>query len=378
MSGMTKVGTGAKLEDSNIARYGSKEHKDAKKAAAQTETAWAGAGQKVGVEIWRIEKFQVIRWPTSQYGSFFSGDSYIVLNSYKTPDSDAFKYNVHFWLGKETSQDEAGTAAYKTVELDDLLGDVPVQFREVEGFESKEFMDIFKGKICYMDGGVDSGFNHVKPTEYKARLLHLKSTANKKNVRVSQVPLAAASLNDGDVFILDNGMELIQWNGKSSGIFEKRKAADVIQALRNDRNGRPSIKVMDGVEENPSFWTALGESKCPASVHAAIPDTDEKIPDVEPSLWRLSDASGKLQMTVEAKGKSNIKKSLLDQNDVFILDTSTHLFAWVGNKASSDEKTKATILGSDYLVAQGRNPRQVSIQREISGRETKAFWSHFV
>jgi len=83
-------------------------------------------------------------------------------------------------------------------------------------------------------------------------------------------------------------------------------------------------------------------------------------------------------MTAEAKGKSNIKKSLLDQNDVFILDTATHLFAWVGSKASSDEKTKATILGSDYLVAQGRNPRQISIQREISGRETKNFWSHFV
>jgi gelsolin len=377
MSGMTKVGTGAKLEDSNIANYGSKEHKDAKKAAAQSEQAWAGAGQKVGVQIWRIEKFQVVPWPVSQYGSFFSGDSYIVLNSYKTPDSDAMKYNVHFWLGKETSQDEAGTAAYKTVELDDLLGDVPVQYREVEGYESKEFMDIFKGKIVTMDGGVDSGFNQVKPTEYKPRLLHMKSTANKKNVRVSQVPLAVASLNDGDVFILDNGMEIIQWNGKSSGIFEKRKAAEIVLALRNDRNGRPVSTVMDGVEAHATFWPALGASTAPASVHAAIPDTDDKVPDHEPSLWRLSDASGKLQMTSEAKGKSNIKKSLLDQNYVFILDVGTHLFVWIGNKTSSDEKTKATIFGSDYLVAQGRNPRTTAIQREISGRETKNFGSSF-
>lgn len=37
----------------------------------------------------------------------------------KTPDAEALSYDLHFWLGENTSQDEAGTAAYKTVELDD-------------------------------------------------------------------------------------------------------------------------------------------------------------------------------------------------------------------------------------------------------------------
>ncbi len=30
-------------------------------------------------------------------------------------------YDVHFWIGAESSQDEYGTAAYKTVELDTLV-----------------------------------------------------------------------------------------------------------------------------------------------------------------------------------------------------------------------------------------------------------------
>jgi hypothetical protein len=92
-------------------------------------------------------------------GTFYSGDSYILLNTYKKkPDSPALAWDVHFWLGKFTTQDEAGTAAYKTVELDDLLGGAPVQHREVQGHESDLFLGYFKNQIKILDGGVDSGF----------------------------------------------------------------------------------------------------------------------------------------------------------------------------------------------------------------------------
>jgi gelsolin len=56
------------VSDSNIANLGSDLEKKVRENAAQTEAAWKNAGQKVGLEIWRIEKFQVVAWPKDQFG----------------------------------------------------------------------------------------------------------------------------------------------------------------------------------------------------------------------------------------------------------------------------------------------------------------------
>lgn len=55
-------------------------------------------------------------------------------------------YDVHFWIGRNSTQDEYGTAAYKTVELDTYHDDKPIQHREVEGNESNLFKSYF-GKL---------------------------------------------------------------------------------------------------------------------------------------------------------------------------------------------------------------------------------------
>jgi len=359
-----------KLEDSNIANYGGKDHKDSKLASAKTEAAWKGAGQKVGVEIWRIEKFQVVPWAKDKYGTFFNGDSYIVLNTYKNPGSDALKYNVHFWLGSETSQDEMGTAAYKTVELDDLLGDLPVQFREVEGHESPEFLAIFKGKITLLKGGVESGFNHIKPTEYKARLLHFKG--NKEQVRITETKLDWKSLNNGDTFLLDNGLELVIWNGKTAGIHEKRKAQELTNGLSDERNGKPTIKILDDLEDHGSFWKILGGKPTAGQIAPATSD-DVKVDNTK-ALWQLSDSSGDLKLTKVAEG--SVKKTHLKSEDVFILDIGHTVYAWIGTGTTKKEKANAIRYATDYLKKQNR-PSHIPVSRVLEKAEPAAFWKGF-
>jgi gelsolin len=354
----------AKLEDSNISNYGSKEHKDLKKSAAAGEKAWEGAGKAVGIEIWRIEKFKVVKQDKKNAGTFYSGDAYIVLHTYKHAESDKLLYNVHFWLGAECSQDEQGTAAYKTVELDDLLGDLPVQYREVQGYESDQFLNLFGGKISLLKGGVDSGFNHVKPDSYAPRLLHMKG---KKFVRVTEVDLSSKSLNDGDVFLLDAGLNLYQWNGRSAGIYEKRKANDQIQAIKAARNGKPKSVVIDGLEDNEEFWKILGGK--PGSVAAATPD-DVKVDAKSKVLFELSDKSGELKMTKISEGSA--PRARLDAKEVFIVDIGHTVYAWIGREASHEERSKGIKYATDYLKSQGR-PLHIPVIRVLQGAEPAAF-----
>jgi len=368
MSGMQKVGTGAKLEDSNIANYGSKEHKDAKLNAAKTEKAWDGAGKDVGIEVWRIEKFKVVRQDKKTYGKFFRGDSYIVLNTYKPdPESDKLAYNVHFWLGAETTQDEAGTAAYKTVELDDLLGDLPVQYREVDGFESDKFLSCFGGQIQILEGGVDSGFNHVKPEEYKPRLFHIKG---KKKVKVTEVKLSRDSLNQGDSFLLDMGMEIIQWNGPFAGMFEKRKAGELINNFKEDRNGRPKSKVLDGLEDDDTFWKTLGSTKPEKDSELAEATSDKVTVEAKKVMNEVSDKTGELKMTQVDFGKDSLKTE-----EVFIVDMGTVVYAWIGKGASKEERSNGLKFANDYLVS-NKMPFSTPIIRVMEGAEPSSFKKH--
>jgi len=363
------------LADSNIANLGSDLDKKIRVAAAQTEAAWLNAGKEVGMQIWRIEKFQVKSWPKDQYGSFYDGDSYICLNTYKKKDGNALQWDVHFWLGKFTTQDEAGTAAYKTVELDDLLGGAPVQHREVQGHESDLFLSYFKNQIKLLSGGVETGFKHVKPTEYKPRLLHLKG---KKRIRVTEVPLKGDSLNSGDVFILDAGLNLYQWNGKQSGPGEKSRGASLCRAIDAERKGNPKVHVFEDGDAIPDeFWKLLGGK--PANIKTAAEGGDDveadKTDENAKVLFQLSDSTGTMVFKEVGRGKG-VKRTLLDPNDVFILDTGAEIYAWIGKKASPEEKKKAMHFAQDYITKFNR-PTFLPISRIIEGGENEVFENAF-
>jgi gelsolin len=362
------------VADSNIALLGSDIEKKVKEASAQSEKAWTGCGQKVGMEIWRIEKFKVVAVPKETYGTFYSGDSYILLNTYKKPGGDALAWDLHFWLGTYTSQDEAGTAAYKTVELDTLLGGAPIQHREVQGHESELFMGYFKSGLKLLEGGVDSGFKHVEPEKYKPRLLQLKG---KKTVRVSEVELSFKSLNSGDTFILDGGLKIFQWNGSKSAPPEKSKGAQFSRAIADERKGKAKIWVLeegDKSSDAADFWKILGGEGPVKSAQEGGDDAEAEKGQAVKKLFQLSDATGEMVFKEVASGK--IARSKLDSKDAFIFDTGNEVFAWTGKGASPNEKKLALGYAQQYLTKYNR-PNWIPISKILEGSENGVFESSF-
>lgn len=364
-----------KVEDSNVAGLGSDMDKKCRVDAAATEKAWAKAGKKPGMQIWRIEKFQV-KASKTPIGTFYKDDSYICLNTYQVPDSEKLAWDIHFWLGETTSQDEAGTAAYKTVELDDFLGGAPVQHREVCGHESPMFLGYFKssGGVQLLEGGIESGFNIVKPEEYKPRLLHLKG---RKNIRVEEVPLKMTSLNAGDVFILDNGMDLYQWQGKKAGKNEKARAGQLSRAIDDERRGKPEVHVISqGDSDEGDFFKFFEDHS--ADTYAAIPneegDDAEWEKTSEKRLFQVSNAGGSLEMKMVSEG--TVKRSQLVSDDVMIFDIGSEVFVWAGKGADKEEKKSSMNFAGKYLTDYKR-PAFLPISAIIEGGENETFNSSF-
>ncbi|TXG61066.1 hypothetical protein EZV62_012429 [Acer yangbiense] len=278
------------------------------------DPAFQGAGQKAGIEIWRIENFKPVPIPKSSYGKFFTGDSYVIMKT-TASKSGALRQDIHYWLGKNTSQDEAGAAAIKTVELDAALGGRAVQYREVQGHETEKFLSYFKPCIIPQEGGVTSGFKHA-------------------------VPFARSSLNHDDIFILDTKSKIFQFNGSNSSIQERAKALEVVQYIKDSyHDGKCEVAAIEDGKmmadaETGEFWGLFGGF---APLPRKTASEEDKTVDSQPTkLYRVEKGQA------EPVESDSLTRELLETNKCYLLDCGLEMFVWMGRTTSLDERKSAS------------------------------------
>ncbi|CAI0374947.1 unnamed protein product [Linum tenue] len=338
-------------------------------AAKVVDPAFQGVGQKPGIEIWRIENFQPVAVPKSDHGKFYMGDCYIVLQTTQSKGG-SYLYDIHFWIGKDTSQDEAGTAAIKTVELDAALGGRAVQHRELQGHESDKFLSYFKPCIIPLEGGVASGFKTPEVEEFETRLYVCKG---KRVVRMKQVPFARASLNHDDVFILDSEKKIFQFNGANSSIQERAKALEVVQFLKDKyHEGTCDVAIVDDGKldtesDSGEFWVLFGGF---APIGKKVITDDDIVAERTPAkLYSIHEGG-----VTAVEGE--LSKGMLENNKCYLLDCGAEVFIWVGRSTQVEERKTVGKVAEDFIANENR-PRSTRITRVIQGYETHAFKSNF-
>ncbi|TGZ64642.1 hypothetical protein CRM22_006276 [Opisthorchis felineus] len=350
-------------KDSNLALVGSDEDRSVKKKAAETEPAWKDvlSIDSTTTLVWRINQFKVEEVKKETFGKFFSGDSYIVLHTEKT--GNQLLYDVHFWIGKDSTQDEYATAAYKTVELDTLLDDKAVQHREVDGFESDEFKSYFP-VLEKLAGGYATGFRERKPEELPKRLL-LCHGLDRRHVELTEVTFSRKSLNSNDVFILDLGTKAYQWNGQNASKDERFKAGEFMQALESERMGRCPTVVVD--ESDREGTTSQEENEFLSHLPDEPVHEKPKQEVEKKAIYRLSDESGQLKITLVCE--NNLPRGALTHDDAYFIDSGNTLFVYIGTQCSRTEKLNALAHAHEYL--KGTKHPLIPITVVSEGRESK-------
>lgn len=374
------------IKDSNVELIGSDLDHRVKHNSAATEPAWNNGqiGKAPGLFIWRIEDFQVIPWPKEKTGEFFDGDSFIVLHSYKLGDNDHLGHDIFFWLGSKTTQDEAGTAAYKTVELDEFLHGAATQHREVQAHPSDEFLALFR-HYSIRSGGVRSGFTHVEPEEPKevTMLLRIfKHPGAGRTIIVHEVEPTWQSLDENDVFVLDKGQKIWVWQGKNCSPMEKGKAAQVVNDMTLAKH--IDVEVLSQLESRSKIIVDLlgGKEVAQTTFQAQRPGHFRKreAESSEPSsrkLFRLSDASGQLTFDLVKDGQK-VRRTDLDGNDVFLYDVGNTLWVWQGQGASEREKALWIKVAQAYIrrlqeSQENSEAYYTPIAKVVEGYESPAF-----
>ncbi|XP_076943018.1 villin-2-like [Bidens hawaiensis] len=337
-----------------------------------SEPAFQGVGQKVGIEIWRLENLQPVPLPTSDYGRFYYGDSYIVLKVLITTGgkAGAYTYDIHFWLGKDTSQDESGTAAVKAVELDAVLGTRAIQYREPQSHESKRLLSYFKPCLMPLDGGFSAGIKTPEDENFETKLY---TCEGKRAVRLKQVPFTRSTLNHDEIFILETKEKIYQFNGANTNMQERTKALEVVQLIKDKyHEGTCSVAIIEDGKlqsegQSGEFWNLFGGF---APIGKKVASEDDIMPEkMPPKLYCI--AGGQIQDVI-----GELSKSLLRTDKSYVLYCGTHLFIWVGRATRLEDRKTATQTAEEFIVNHNVS-KLTTVTRVIQGHETNLFKSNF-
>ncbi|XP_019873520.1 advillin isoform X2 [Aethina tumida] len=336
-----------------------------------------------GFAIWRVESMSLVAVPRDQYGIFFDTDSYIIYAASlwdqpagtdtvsKEIKGGNLEYHIHFWLGTNTTPEKSGVAAYKSVELDNLLNTHSTQHRETQGNESSRFLSYFKNGFKVLKA--DLIMNGIKshPKLYKIK-------GKRKPVLTEMTNVSWDHFNSSEVFILRTEKTLYIWIGRAANAVEKMHATKICLEMKDELKVDNIVFVDDGYEKtmNEDFKKDI-DRYLPLDKRHILPengnneDANTLAGRSNIRLYKCSESNGKYR--VAELGTGPFLQSDLNSDDVYILDHEANgIWVWVGKRAPDKERSEG-LRNARGFVKKKKYPSHTKVTRVVDGHEPTEF-----
>lgn len=197
-------------------------------------------GQIPGLTIWEIENFLPNKIDEVAHGKFYEGDCYIILKT-SFDDLGQLSWEIYFWIGNHATLDKRACAAIHAVNLRNYLGARCRTIREEQADESEEFLALFDTELTYIEGGrTATGFYTIDDMVYTTRLYRVHAAGS--SIHMEPVANEFTSLDPRYVFVLDIGLKIFIWDGRSSKNTLKSKARLLAEKInKNERKNKAEI-----------------------------------------------------------------------------------------------------------------------------------------
>lgn len=233
-------------------------------------------------------------------------------------------------------------------------------------------------------------------------LLQVKGSGN--NLVAKEVPVRFDSLNQGDVFILDAGSKVYQWNGQHANNSEKRKATELVQDMLESSGGDKANHVTidakfekDEELEAEMFELIPRKKKAFGSwgpvtkrYHMQKLEKAGKDEDVKgfnkPKLYKVEYTTKKNTIKKIKFRAMKTKKSMwttkkFDSSYIMVMDDGFHVWVWMGkiweHEQGFNVAAKVQKISNEYRKAKKR-PSSLPVSMIKEGEEPKKFKDYIV
>ncbi|KAJ3008494.1 UNVERIFIED_CONTAM: hypothetical protein HDU68_003095, partial [Siphonaria sp. JEL0065] len=353
-----------------------------------------------GILVFRIENMRPEILEEEEHGRFCIADSYVIISTRKDnphlqhynpttsssttnpptePDEISADHLIHIiytWIGSLAEMDKRFCCAMFAVGVKNLLGVGTRVMRQAQGEETADFKALFpNGEVAYDDESfaAESGLFVAERRRYQLRVYRV---SGKPHVRMSLVEPIQKSLESNNVYLIDAGHDLIQWNGKESCLTVRSKCRILTNIINGtDRVGKASVSEIEEGQNSEAFEKIFPRDFVGQEEGSFVEGNRVA------TIYRVPEDGivGDLQELVIAidENESGFSRTILSPKDCCILDAGVEIYLWIGSKATAAKKCFASEVLARVIRNIPTRPSYLSLQRITQHNEPEPFKLYF-